>query len=419
MRRIIRWQAVLVALLAAMGVLAGVALATQGGGPEVRISGIRHEDGRVEVALQQRVAGGEWGERIAPTRRIIPADSTGRWLNSSPIAVTVPQPEAGAPASAESEIFCVIHHGQDGDVFWGNFTQYLTLVAADVGLSGIELHAKPDIEDQAAAVEDCTARGALGVAVTLPSVEALQEPLAAARAAGVYVITFNSGAQYASRVGSLVHYGLDERGAGARAGERFNAAGVERPVLCVVHEAGNSGLDDRCAGLSSTLEADVVRVDLSPGALADLEFTGTEIAAAVAEHDAGGVLVLNGGLAPVATGAAGDALVGSIGRTAEAIPLIASQALLFMISDGDVIQATQVLQDFVLLNESPITRALLTTAAGADPRNVNTTSVLLQRPAVFDHAYYAQLFPGWETLANCMIEAGTDDAAAAQCLEDN
>lgn len=80
--------------------IVGVALIATGYGvaqltsveTEVRVVARPHEDGRVEFAVQQRVDG-EWGERIAPSSRYLtPAlieSRAGRWLNSSPITLTV------------------------------------------------------------------------------------------------------------------------------------------------------------------------------------------------------------------------------------------------------------------------------------------------------------------------------------------
>ena len=57
-------------------------------GLEVRIVARRVEGGRVEFAIQQRVALGEWGERILPSRRFFPATArAGRWLHSSPLSI--------------------------------------------------------------------------------------------------------------------------------------------------------------------------------------------------------------------------------------------------------------------------------------------------------------------------------------------
>ena len=64
-------------------------------GTEVRITAQRLADGRTEFALQEREADGEWGERLLPPARFFPATSTvGRWLSSTPLTVSLPEPEA-------------------------------------------------------------------------------------------------------------------------------------------------------------------------------------------------------------------------------------------------------------------------------------------------------------------------------------
>lgn len=84
----------------ALVAIVGVALIATGYGvaqltsveTEVRVVARPHEDGRVEFAVQQRVDS-EWGERIAPSSRYLTPrlieERVGRWLNSSPITLTV------------------------------------------------------------------------------------------------------------------------------------------------------------------------------------------------------------------------------------------------------------------------------------------------------------------------------------------
>ena len=58
-------------------------------GTEVRITVQRLADGRTEFALQQRAADGQWGERLLPQARFVPATSAvGRWLSSTPLTVS-------------------------------------------------------------------------------------------------------------------------------------------------------------------------------------------------------------------------------------------------------------------------------------------------------------------------------------------
>ena len=79
--------AVLVAAIAVPSVL----LATQGQQTtEARVAAYKHEDGRIEFAIQVREGSG-WGERILPTGRFLsPTVSTGRWIPSTAVALAAP-----------------------------------------------------------------------------------------------------------------------------------------------------------------------------------------------------------------------------------------------------------------------------------------------------------------------------------------
>ena len=97
------------ALLLVIGAMIGVAAlavvqAATSGETEVRITAQRLDDGRTEFGLQQRVDG-EWGERLLPSSRFFPARVTpGRWLNSTPLVVSVTiedPPDVAADSQSE------------------------------------------------------------------------------------------------------------------------------------------------------------------------------------------------------------------------------------------------------------------------------------------------------------------------------
>ncbi len=55
---------------------------------EVRVAAQALDDGRVEVALQERAPGAGWSERVLPARRFLPADAEpGRWLWTSTLTL--------------------------------------------------------------------------------------------------------------------------------------------------------------------------------------------------------------------------------------------------------------------------------------------------------------------------------------------
>ena len=105
-----RAKTLIIALL--VGIIAlgvGIAVA-HSDGTEIRITAMRHDDGRVEFAVQESEGEG-WGERVLPRQRFFPATGReGRWLNSTPITVgvvdelepatTTPSPTATATPSA-------------------------------------------------------------------------------------------------------------------------------------------------------------------------------------------------------------------------------------------------------------------------------------------------------------------------------
>ena len=60
---------------------------------EVRIVARKLDDGRIEFGLQQRQPDNTWGDRQLPRVRFFPTTATvNRWLASSPLTLTTPQP---------------------------------------------------------------------------------------------------------------------------------------------------------------------------------------------------------------------------------------------------------------------------------------------------------------------------------------
>ena len=402
-----KWRLVSLALIGVIGIIAGAVYAASDGDTEVRVSALRHDDGRVEVAVQQRDAEGDWGERIKPELRYVPNDRTGVWLNSSPVAVQ----------DAPAELFCIIHHGADDDTFWTSFNLVALQNASELGLTNVEIRGEPVVADQAAAIDDCVERGALGIASSIPDHTGLKDSLTAARTSGAFLVTFNSGADVAGLVGSTIHYGLDDRGAGELAGREFNEAGATGAVLCVIHEEVNIGLQDRCDGLESTYAGSVERVTLPAGSLSDAEAAGTAMAEAIGAHEAAGVLVLNPTLAHVAIGTVStlgsETLIGSVGRTEFSLLQVIGGQMLFAIDDGEIPQASHVILALKNVDSSPSARAILAITASQAPE----TTTMLIRPIVLNQAYIDNLPPGWQQQICALATQIAPDQALSLCDE--
>jgi len=425
-----RWKLATLALIAIIGVIAGAVYAAHHGDAEVRVATMRHSDGSVEVAVQQRDADGGWGERQLPAARYLEPGVVGEWRVSSPVGVSVAtamaddamQDDAMQEVSmpdAPAELYCVIHHGAETDPFWFAFHQAAVGSAAALGLTNVEVKGEPDVAAHAAAIDDCVARGALGIASTIPDLDGLQGSLMAARSSA-FLITFNSGAEVAGQVGSTVHYGLNDRAAGSSAGAEFNAAGVTGTVLCVLHEPINIGLSDRCDGLEDTYAGNVERVQLPDGDLTDQAYhvtAGTAIATAIGANEAAGVLVLNGALAQTATGTVAfigsDARVGVIGASVAAPFLVDDGALLFAIADGSQEQATHVLLALKNVDANPAARALLALSAS----QAQATTTMLIRPVVLNQAYISNFPPGWRAQACALAQQFAAQLVSEFCPE--
>lgn len=109
-----------------------------------------------------------------------------------------------------------------------------------------------DMVRMAQLIEAAVAARPDGLVVSIPDADALGRAIQAAVRAGIPVVSINSGADVFKRLGVLMHVGQEEYIAGKAAGERMKALGV-RTAVCVNHEVGNVGLDQRCKGFSDGL----------------------------------------------------------------------------------------------------------------------------------------------------------------------
>jgi simple sugar transport system substrate-binding protein len=143
-------------------------------------------------------------------------------------------------------------------------------------------------------IDAAVAKQPAGLVVSIPDKTALGPSIQKAVAAGIPVISANSGSDAYQALGVLTHVGQDETIAGHKAGELLKAAGVTN-ALCINQEVGNAGLDARCKGFTDGLggTVKVVQVDLK-------DPTGAQQAIAAAVQGAPGV---NGILALGPTGA--------------------------------------------------------------------------------------------------------------------
>ena len=106
-------------------------------GTEVRITAQRLADGRTEFALRERDADAGWGERLLTGERFFPATATvGRWLSSTPLTVSLPEPQVSEDTSDDGSVASdraalVALYNATGGASWITRTNWLSDRALD------------------------------------------------------------------------------------------------------------------------------------------------------------------------------------------------------------------------------------------------------------------------------------------------
>jgi simple sugar transport system substrate-binding protein len=151
--------------------------------------------------------------------------------------------------------FYVITHGQASDPFWSVVKKGVDQAAKDMGVTAIyESPASTtfDVVAMSHLIDTAVAAHPAGLVVSIPDPTGLGPSIKAAVAAGIPVISINSGSDVAKSLGVLVHVGQTEEQAGIGGGQKMGAAGVKH-ALCVNQEVGNAALALRCKGFKEGL----------------------------------------------------------------------------------------------------------------------------------------------------------------------
>lgn len=151
--------------------------------------------------------------------------------------------------------FYVITHGQASDPFWSVVKKGMDQAAKDMGVTAIyesPTSATFDVVAMAHLIDTAVAAHPDGLVVSIPDPTGLGPSIKAAVAAGIPVISINSGSDVAKSLGVLVHIGQTEEQAGIGGGQKMGAAGVKH-ALCVNQEVGNAALALRCKGFKEGL----------------------------------------------------------------------------------------------------------------------------------------------------------------------
>jgi simple sugar transport system substrate-binding protein len=212
---------------------------------------------------------------------------------------------ANAPAGAAAGVnvfgltqrsihIVMITHGQASDPFWAVVQNGAQAAARQLGVSvSYEAPDTYDVARMSQLIEAAIATRPAGLVVSLPNPAALAPAIRAAERAGIPVISINSGSDAFAKLGTLLHVGEDEYQAGYATGQRMGASHVQ-DALCVIHEANNLSLEQRCRGFAAALAAAGAKTGIIDVNLQDTSAAERLIAATLRTRRFDALLTLGG-----------------------------------------------------------------------------------------------------------------------------
>ncbi|MEU0098166.1 sugar ABC transporter substrate-binding protein [Streptomyces sp. NPDC006267] len=160
--------------------------------------------------------------------------------------------EGRAAVNTPRWTFAMVTHSGDGDTFWDIVQKGAEQAAVKDNINFLYSH-NDEANQQAQLVQTAIDKKVDGLIVSLAKPDAMKAVVAKAVKAGIPVVTVNSGSAESKEFGALAHIGQDESIAGEAVGDELNSRDREK-ALCVLHEQGNVGHEQRCAGAKKTFD---------------------------------------------------------------------------------------------------------------------------------------------------------------------
>jgi simple sugar transport system substrate-binding protein len=233
----------------------------------------------------------------------------------------------------------VITHGE-GDTFWAVAKKGAEQAGKDMGVTVKYSESQNDPQKHAQLIDAAVTEKVDGIATTVPNADALRDPLKKATDAGIPIITLNSGQSDSAALGAITHVGQDEGVAGEAAGKRL-AQSASGKLLCVVHEQGNSGLEERCAGAKKGFGGEVENVQVK--GVNDIATSTTELQSKLqSDKDVTAVLTLNPDIAVAARdavqGASSDAKLATFDLSGDVVKAVKAGEIEFAVDQQQYLQ---------------------------------------------------------------------------------
>lgn len=206
------------------------------------------------------------------------------------VGLTLASASMTAVLAQSQPTILVVTHGQASDPFWSIVKNGATQAAKDTNVK-MDYRA-PETFDMVAMsklIDAAVNQKPAGLVVSNPDPDALGPAIKRAIAAGIPVVSMNSGISAVERLGISFHVGQEELSAGRIVGAELKKRGATK-LLCVNQEVGNAALDQRCKGVTEGFGGPVA---VLPTSTDPAEIESKIRAALTSDKDLNGVIALS------------------------------------------------------------------------------------------------------------------------------
>ena len=153
-------------------------------------------------------------------------------------------------ANGQKFTIAMVTHEAPGDTFWDKIRAGAEQAAKDHGIT-LKYSNDPDAGKQATLIQNAIDSKVNGLALTLPTPDAIGPTAQKAVNAGIPTVAFNAGKDAYKQYGISMYFGSDEDLAGQTVGTRISQQSPGK-TICVIQEQGQVQLEARCAGVAKT-----------------------------------------------------------------------------------------------------------------------------------------------------------------------
>lgn len=246
--------------------------------------------------------------------------------------------DTGASSDTKDLTYAVITHSGPGDAFWDRVKSGAERAGDDYGVK-VDYNADPDPAKQSQLIDNAVAQKVNGIVVSMANPDGLESSIKKAVAAGIPVVTINSGVDRFKEFGAITHIGQSETIAGEAVGEKLKEAGLKNGI-CVIQEAGNVGLEERCKAAASTFGGKMTNIQVD--GTNDAEVKATIKSKLQSDDSIDAVLTLGGQYAIDAVGAVDEsgskAKVATFDLSEDVVKDIEAGSILFAVDQQPYVQ---------------------------------------------------------------------------------